>query len=131
MMLEVFHMYNDLCREIDILEIQIYELKQEQEDWWIGGRWSHLIPLHKAAERWDNLNAKIIWAEEVIKNKIDRRNQFEQHLKSMNQLEYQVAYARYVEKKTLEEIADELHYSIDWIKRVSSKISIHFNTLTS
>jgi len=121
-MLEVFHYYNDLCREIDILETQLKVMETEREDWWIGGRLFHSVPMDRAAEKFDHITSKMELYEKLIASKRRTRIVLEAKLKQFEGLEYQVAYKRFVEKRTLCEIADELGYSEAWIKEVSSKV---------
>lgn len=130
-MLEVFHLYNDLQKEIDILENQIELSINERKQWHPWGRVGSRVPLQIAAENIDKLSEKIEWMDEVLQLKKKAKVTFEKNLSEISQLEYKVAYMRYVEKKTLEQIAEELNYSIDWIKRISSRVSVHFTTLTS
>lgn len=62
---------------------------------------------------------------EVIINKIDKLEKYiakiERRLKRLTGLEYKVAYLKEVEGLTLKEIAEELNYSYQHIRRVYAK----------
>jgi len=62
---------------------------------------------------------------EVIINKIDKLEKYiakiERRLKKLTGLEYKVAYLKEVEGLTLKEIAEELNYSYQHIRRVYAK----------
>lgn len=124
-MLEVYRYYNDLIKEIDILEYQIEMCIKERRDWSFSRRLGVKVPMQIAAENIDKLSDKIEWLDDKVKEKRQIKDNLEMKLKSLDRLENQVAYKRFIEKKTLEEIAEELNYSVDWIKKVSSKVTRH------
>jgi len=126
-MLDSYHYYTDLVMEISILEFQLKSAISEREDWnfW-GGRLGRTVPLDVAAEKMDKLADRIEWLGERLDEKKALRRSIDEKLNSFEGLEHRVAYLRIVEKMTLEEIAEELGYSVDWIKKVSAKVRRHF-----
>lgn len=126
-MLESYRYYNDLIREIDILEYQMETCLAERENWnfW-GGRLSRSVPLDIAAERMDKLAERIEWLTERLERKKGIKAKLEKKLSELESIEYKVAFMRIVEGMTLEEIAEELNYSIGWIKKVSAKVTRNF-----
>lgn len=124
-MLEVYRYYNDLIQEIDILEYQIEMCIRERKDWSFGGRLGCRVSMNTASENIDKLSDKIEWLDKQVELKKKAKQEMEAKLSGLGRLESQVAYKRFIEKKPLEEIAEELNYSIDWIKKVSSKVTRH------
>ncbi len=124
-MLESYRYYNDLIREIDILEYQIEVCIAERKQWNFGGRLSPKVPLDIAAEKMDKLSERIEWLTERLDRKKGVKSTLEKRLSELESLEYKVAFMRYIEKKKLEDIAEELDYSTDWIKKVSAKVTRH------
>ncbi len=64
----------------------------------------------------------IFLEEEQLKNTEKTIAAVDNRLKQLDGLFYKVAYKKVVEKKPLQQIADELGYSLDYIKEISSKI---------
>ena len=117
----------DLIGEIEVLEIQIESALQERENWHFmnPNRLGRTLPLDEAALRMDKLSERIEWLTERLESKKNLRLRVEEKLNQFEGIEFKVAYLRVVENKSLEEIAEELGYSIDWIKRVSAKVTVH------
>lgn len=124
-MLEVFRYYNDLEQEIDILEYQIEVCAKERADWSFDGRLGSKVSMSNAAENIDKLSDRIGWLDERIEAKKEVKRNLESKLQHLGELESKVAFKRFVEKKNLDSIAEELDYSVDWIKKVSSKVTRH------
>lgn len=115
----------DLTNEIAILEFQIQESLNERNDWFFTGRLGSKYRIDTAAEKLDKLAERIEWLVERLERKKETKTRIEGQLKELNGLEYKVAYMRVVESKHLEEIAQELNFSLDWIKKVSAKVTRH------
>ena len=126
-MLDSYRVYMDLVGEIEVLEIQVESAIQERENWHFmnpNGIGRHL-PLDELTNRMDNLAERIEWLSERLEEKKNLRLRIEERLNRFEGLEFKVAYLRIVENKKLEDIAEELGFSIDWIKRISAKVSVH------
>ncbi|MDX8367844.1 hypothetical protein [Cytobacillus sp. IB215665] len=119
-----FESYVDLCREIAILEDTVFSLQKEAEFWWVGGHGFRLVTMDNAAERVEKLNKKINTYQKLLDLKVRLKESIDKHLSKMKGLEYKVAYLRFVERKSLKTIAEELDYSYDHIRRVSSRIKM-------
>lgn len=124
-MLESYRYYNDLVAEIDILEYQIETCLAERESWNFDGRLGKRVPMDIAAEKMDKLSERIEWLTERLDRKKDIRKTLEKRLSELESLEYKVAYLRHIEGKALRDIAEELKYSEDWIKKVSARVTKH------
>ncbi|WP_100406251.1 hypothetical protein [Bacillus solitudinis] len=117
----IFRNYNDMIKEIDILETQIKMTMKERENWWFGGKLFHQVPLDNAARRCDLLSERIKQMHEALDELRRGKQEIESKLKRLGGLEYKIAYKRYVEGKTHQTIATELGYSPEHIRRVSSQ----------
>jgi len=117
-----FQIYSDLVLDIEILKEQIELCKAEQKQWWLGGRLVNTVSLDNAAERVDKLSEKIERMEEELQIKTERAEKFNQRLQQYQGLEYKIFYMRYIECKTLKEIAEELNYSYQYIRHIAGQI---------
>ncbi|WP_108669539.1 hypothetical protein [Peribacillus acanthi] len=117
-----FQIYNDLLLDIEILQEQIEMADKERMQWYIGGRLFNTVPMDNAIARFDKLSDKIEKMQETLLIKIAARNRIVEQLEQYAGLEYKVFYMRFVQCKSLKEIAEELQYSYDYIKEVSSRI---------
>ena len=118
-----FRMYHDLILDIEILREQIDMYEAEKASWW-GGRLGKLVSIDKAAERVDSINDKLDILHEDLQRKTFARERIESSLQKYKSIEHKVFYKRYVEGKTLQQIADETNFSYQYIKEVSSKIKL-------
>jgi hypothetical protein len=133
-LVDVFQTYSNLCKEIDLLEI---EKKNLESEWKVyrglmfdnpragfnGGMVA--LPMENVAERLDKIRSKHDLVEKLLEIKKRFRTQAELILSQFDGVEYQVAYKRFVECKKLEDIAEELQYSFDWVKKVSARVTRH------
>jgi len=120
--LEVFRCYNDLYKEIDLIQFQIETMERERENWWIGGRLFNTVPMDVAAVKVDRLTERIELHQQILEEKKLILVEMEKRLADMEADEYKVAYKRFVEKKTLDMIALELNCSINVVKKKSSRV---------
>lgn len=132
--------YNDLCNEIEILEIRKSELDLElkiiQRRLLAGGPRTKLVasysgmpsgnsddtPLNELWHMVQTIQSKIDDVADILILKREAKKRMEERMSKFDTLEYRVAYMRDVERKTLAAIAAELQYSYDWIARISSKL---------
>lgn len=71
--------------------------------------------------RLQKLDSHIHLHNETIKHYKEIIDKIKSNMKQLEGIDYKVVYLRDVEGKTLEEIADELGYSVIWIKKVSAR----------
>ncbi|MDF2902383.1 MAG: hypothetical protein K0S25_21 [Bacillus sp. (in: firmicutes)] len=121
-MLDTFILYNDLCLEIDVIEEQIKLAEAEREQWWIGGRLFDSVPMNNAAERFDKLTDKIERMETLVKKKKEVKAKIEKLMNQYEEMPRKVAYMKFVQGKTLKEIAIELNYNYDYVREIFSKM---------
>lgn len=114
--------YNDLQNEIDLLEYMLNQHISERKEWDFTGRLGSTVRMDQAAQRMDEITVHI----DRLSLELDRKEKYRKHiehkLQEFEAIEYQVAYKRYVEKKRLEDIAKDMGYSVDWIKKVSARV---------
>lgn len=118
--------YFDLINEIELLEYQLNICLAERKDWNFYGRLGNKVRMDQAAENLDRLAEQIEFISAALDKKTSYKKHIEHKLSGFKALEYQVAHLRIVEGMTLEQIAVELDYSVDWIKKVSANITRHF-----
>ncbi|WHX50539.1 hypothetical protein QNH46_07795 [Paenibacillus woosongensis] len=122
--------YNDITKEIEILELRLIDLEDELKEarklCFSGRLPSDPLPVHvpldKALEYYDAVVQRIGETSNRLEAKKLIRKKIEANIRGFQGIEYQVAYMRDIERKPLYKIADELGYSYDWIKKISSRI---------
>lgn len=126
-MLTSYGFYIDLINEIELLEIQVNSAITERQNWHFMNqhRIGKHLPLDEVAIKMDKLAERIEWLSERIEDKKRLRYIIEDKLNDFEGLEYKVAYLRIVENRKLDDIAEELGYSVDWIKKVSAIVTRH------
>lgn len=133
--------FEDLQIEIEIHETRINEMEREREflrksmyanapkfnptasyegDRVQGGLVP--LPLDKIIERLNKIDDSLSVLYEILNEKKKVREKIERMIEQMEGLEYKVAYMRDMKGMKLQQIADELGYSHDHIRRVSSRI---------
>lgn len=122
--MQLFKSYHDMNLEIEILEDELKNTEREIEQWWVGGRLFPTVRIDQAAERVQKLKDKQIVLSEELKHKLISKDKFEERLNNMEGIAYKVFYGRYVEGKLLTEIADDLGYSYQYIKKVSQHLKL-------
>lgn len=118
-------LYNDLCREIDILNTRINDLESEYKFWYKAcfGTGSRLhIPLDRCLGRMKEICDLVEGYTSLLEEKEKAKKEIEAKMSEFEGLEYQIMYLREVEGKTLAEIAAELGYSLVWIKKVHARM---------
>lgn len=114
--------YRDLLNEIELLEYMLNQHISERLQWDFEGRLGSTVRMDQAAQKMDELAVYI----ERLSTELDQKEKYRKHiehkLSEFESIEYQVAYKRFVENKRLEEIAEEMGYSVDWIKKISAKV---------
>ncbi|MGG4011429.1 sigma factor-like helix-turn-helix DNA-binding protein [Bacillus smithii] len=119
--------YADLERMIHILETQI-EMLEVDLDFWFGK--GEYVPfqskgakygIHVAAENTDRILEKLNQLTKMLDYYKELKKDMDDYINSLEGLEYKIAYKRYVENKTYQEIAKELGYSYGYVRNVMSK----------
>mgnify|MGYP001248578488 FL=1 len=112
--------YEDLLTEIEVYEERLKDLEREQYaiDRLVK---SNTIDYYNQLERQMDLNNKYAITQSILEDKKETQRQMLEKIQQLEGLEYKIAYKRFIEGKTLNEIAGELGYSYDYIRELSSK----------
>lgn len=123
--------YFDLCKEIEILDLRADDLEKEARvclrTVWTGeppsdrSTYVH-VPLDTALRRYEDVLTQLCEVQEVLRNKRQAKEQIEKRMSEFEGLEYKVAFMRDIQRKPLNEIAEELGYSLSWIMKMSMKV---------
>lgn len=122
--MEIIQSYHDLCKEIDIFEMRISDLEWEYEFWYracFGAGRKLSAPLDICLERMERICDQVETYSTILEEKEKTRKAIEERLNKFDGLEHKVSYMRDVEGKTLAEIAADLGYSYDWIRKIGSR----------
>jgi len=131
--------YRDLCKEIELWEIRLWDLEGERRLLMkqmmnppqvklcanysgMPGAGARIIDLPKAWTQMQDIEQRIGECKDVLSLKRETKRRMEKVLSEFESLEYRVAYMRDVEQKPLYKIAEEMGYSYDWIRRISSRL---------
>lgn len=127
-LIDVLNSYKSICHEITFYEV----LLKDAEDEYKRSRITFIghpdrKPSHVSIERqWENINDIFVRYDEIekiLERKRELKKIAEDVLEGFEGIEHQVAVKRYIEGKTLQQIADELHYSLSGIKKISMRIN--------
>lgn len=118
--------YQDLLLEIDIYINRLQDLEREQ---YALARLYHTngMDYEIFIEKQVKLNNKVAIIQAIVDDKRETQRDVLDKLKQLEGLEYKIAYKRFIENKTLNEIAEELGYSDSWIRKQSSDITKRVN----
>lgn len=103
-------------------EQQIKISNREREFWFKHFATSSKFPTLASMSNVDRLSDNIEQLHEVHDFYNGIAKEIEQSIRSLKGLEHEVAYKRIVEEKTLAEIATELNFSPEYIRRVNARI---------
>ena len=131
--------YKDLQLEKEIIEDRIEQLKQNQKllakelrgpvditaidyskDKGVG---IAPRPLEDVLAETMQIDSMILLEEERLKNTVRTIQKIDARLQQLEGLHYKVAYMKEVERKSLQEIADELNYEYSYIKNINMTVS--------
>lgn len=133
---DIIENYADLLQKIEIIKAQI-ELLEHDAEFWFGedeafpfaSKGANLAGVHGAWMNLDRINAKLNQLNDLLDYYCTVRDDMNERLSKLNGLEYKIAYMRFIEDKNYKEIASELEYSYDHIRRVASKTCHNHATL--
>lgn len=131
--------YNDICKEIEVLDIRKDELSGELkliERKMAAGPRTKLVasysgmpngsgadtPLPQMWQMVNDIRSVIEDIDDVLDLKQEAKKRMETKIGEMSSIERQVAYKRDIERKSLEQISAEMSYSYNWIAKISSRV---------
>lgn len=131
--------YSDICKEIQLLELRLKDLKKEYR-FYLGFISSHpgqmktsslqsdkiqssnpYMPAEEAYRKCMEINELIVQYDELITNKLSTKREIEKGMSDFETLEGKINYYFHVKNMKLYEIADELGYSYNWIRQVKHR----------
>jgi len=125
--MEIIRNYADLCRKIDIIEEQIYQVDIDI-DYWFGkgkfpftGTGANDFGIIASMGNIEQYNAKKYRLLKMLEFYRDTKKAIEKKVNEMEGLPYKIARMKYIENKTYKEIANELNKSYGYIRRVASE----------
>lgn len=132
--------YKDLTTEIEISKIRLEGIREQKDqllklmyasapdelkamaysDMPKGGR--NDMSLDRIVENLNKIDSMIFIEESILSNMEDTEKKIGDKMKEFSGLNYKVAYMREVQKRSVQEIADELGYSFGYIQNLSAKV---------
>lgn len=137
--MEHTYSYHNLCTEIDILEIRAEELEREVKRIqkkmspsptirlvanYDGMPHAGLAPIQfpKLYDQLQTIYEELHDIYDTLELKCEYKVRMESKMGELEGIEYQVAYERDVNRKPLSQIAKEMQYSYDWIRKISARV---------
>ncbi|MGF7059272.1 hypothetical protein [Brassicibacter mesophilus] len=112
--------YQDLLREIEMYENRLDDL--QREDYALRRIEFNKIALDMYMDRKHKIDNETAIIQAILEDKRETQRQILNKIEHLEGLEYKIAYKRFIEGKTLNEIAEELHISEIYAKKKSAKI---------
>lgn len=82
----------------------------------------HAIEYERLIEAMQRLDSMKLIENSILEGMIDEEKKIDANLKRFEGINYKVAYLISVKERSLQEIADELKYSLSYIKSISASI---------
>lgn len=135
----VVRSYRDLCKEIELLELRVNDLRQEYNFYasFIDNKPSGIstsrishdkvqssnpyMPPEDAYRKCVEINDLLMQYDELITDKLETKAKMEKGMGELETLEGKINYMFHVKDMKLYEIAEELKYSYEWIRHVKSR----------
>ena len=131
--------YHDLCKEIEVLELRAEELELQIKR--IRSK-MHSSPSAKMVANYDgmpgagmmvisftklysdmqSIQTELVEIYDVLELKCSYKARMEAKMSEFEGIEHIVAVKRDIERKPLCQIAKEMDYSYDWIRKISQRI---------
>lgn len=86
-----------------------------------GKKELHSDHLQQLVDEMRKLESMIFLQESILESLYAARKNYLRKLKGLTGIDYKIVYKRDLEKKSLQQIADELGYSLDRVKQLSAK----------
>ena len=112
--------YQDLLREIEIYESRLEDLYRE--DYALRRIEYNNIDLNIYVDRKHKVNNEAAILQSIIEDKKETQKQLLEKLGKLEGLEYQIAYKRFVEGKSINQIAEEVKYSDSYVTKKSAEV---------
>lgn len=131
--------YHDLCKEIELLELRAEEMECQSKRIQQKMHNCPSVRLVASYEGMPSVGMAVIQMEklyndlqpileelediyDILELKVTYKSRMESTMSQFEGIEYIVAVKRDIERKPLYQIAKEMDYSYDWIRRISAKV---------
>lgn len=137
--MDIIQSYKDLCKEIEMWKYRVEAYEAEIEalkklaklngpgyiqaiDYTQPSvQGTSQIGFEEALIRLGQLESHIFIHENAIEKMEQSKDHIEKEIKELDGLDKKVVYMRDIEDKTLKDIANELNYGYDWIRKISAR----------
>lgn len=120
--------YLNLCTEIEMIELDLERVDADM-DFWFGKRGFMLTGVgaikfgsKEAIERVEHLHNKKHGILKRLEHYKEMKKDYEEALDKLTGLESKVSVMRILNKMTAKEIADELNYSVGYIRNILANV---------
>lgn len=131
--------YSDLLKEIEVYQILVNQLESEHAklfkliytppkgyvtatiDGMPKGSSNH-ASMDRVLEQMKIVEQELNVYRDILTDKRHAKREIDTYIEGLEGIEHKVAYGRFVEGKTLIEIADETNMSLSWIEKVSAEL---------
>ena len=135
-----YRLYKKLLDELLIIEARLEELKRQNRtlEKFMGGpreitaqqydggpKASGRVGFETLINQYIDNEREMLILLEVLEDKQEVKKSIDCILGDSDCLHSQVAYKRLVEGKTLQDIADEMGYSLKWIEKISASLDLN------
>lgn len=135
-----YRLYKKLLDELAIIDARVEELKRQNAtlERFMGGpreitaqqydggpKASGKVGFERLITQYIDNEREMLILLEVYDDKKSTKESIDCILGDSDCLQSQVAYKRLVEGKTLQEIADEMGYSLKWIEKISASLDLN------
>lgn len=125
--MEIIKNYVDLCRKIEIIETQLFQVDIDL-DYWFGkgklpftGTGADDFGMIAAIDKIQVYHDKKFRLQKMLEFYQDIKQETEEKINQLEGLPYQVARMKYLENKSYKQIAEELNMNYSYIRRIASK----------
>lgn len=120
--------YLDLCAELEMIELDLERVDADMDYWFGKGNimlssvGANKFGSKEAIERIDFLNNKKHGILKRLEHYREMKNDYENALNKLTGLESKVTVMRILKKMSTKEIADELNYSVGYIRNILANV---------
>lgn len=125
--MEIIKNYVDLCRKIEIVETQLFQVDVDI-DYWFGkgkmpftGTGADDFGVIASMEKIQVYHDKKHRLQKMLEFYLDIKKETEEKINKLEGLNYQIARMKYMENKSYKQIAIELKMNYSYIRRIASK----------